>query len=556
MRMFFYYATRTFKNQIRKLFRTWVAVFLLICVLGGALFGIGAAFISSKIEENGNSGTEETLPPDAETPGEGTAGGETPGDETPSPETVRAATELITGGIILVILVFSVLTADKSGNSIFLPADVNLLFPAPMKPQSVLMFRLVILSASSLILTVYLMFQLPGLMRRLGLGFGAALPLLGAWFFALVYSKLISVFLYIVTTRRQGAKKYLRPALYTLLACIAATYFATALRSGGDYFAAAVRFFNAPAGRYIPIWGWLKALAMSGMEGAALPGVLAFAALLAGAIILTLAIRGIHADFYEDAMARSAETAELQQAAQGDITFRTRKKDRSEKLTRDRFCHGRGASVYFFKTMYNRFRFAHFHLFTKTAETDLLIGVGVSLILLYVVGNPFFPFAALALSVFTFFRALGNPVADDVRRESFALVPDSAHKKLFFSFLGGLTNSALDLLPAFLVSAVLLRAAPGTVLLWYLLAVSAGAYADSTGVFIDLSLSTGLSRNIRAMVQLLFIYFGLAPAAALLAIGYAWGLLPLFTGITVVFCLGVTALFLALSPLFLLRGRR
>lgn len=546
MRLILYYMTHTLKNQIKKLFRTWVAIFLLVCVLAGVLFGVGAAVIASLVEDNAGegSGTEEVLPPEEE-------------PEPLPPETVRSIVELAVGGIVLVILVFSVLTADKSGSSIFLMADVNLLFPAPMKPQAVLLFRLVMQAASSLLLTIYLVFQIPNLMMNLGLGFGAALSMLGAWFFALVYSKLISVLLYTLCASHPALKKRLRPTLYLVLAVLAAAYLMTALQSDGDYFAAAVRFFNAPAGRYIPIWGWLKVLVMSGMEGAALPAALSAVALLAGAVALIVIIQHIPADFYEDAMARSAETAELQQAAaEGNAALRARKKDRSEKLVRDGMSRGQGATVYFFKAMYNRFRFAHFHVFTKTAETDLLIGAGLSLILLYVAEYPFFPLVALALAGFTFFRALGNPVADDVKRESFFLVPDSAHKKLFFSFLGGVVNSALDLLPAFVISAVLLRANPGTVVLWYLLTVAVGAYADSTGVFIDLSLSTGLSRNIRAMVQMVFVYFGLAPAAALLAVGYALGQLSLFAGITAVFCLGVTALFLALSPLFLLRGRR
>ena len=126
MRLILYYMTHTLKNQIKKLFRTWVAIFLLVCVLAGVLFGVGAAVIASLVEDNAGegSGTEEVLPPEEE-------------PEPLPPETVRSIVELAVGGIVLVILVFSVLTADKSGSSIFLMADVNLLFPAPMKPQAV-----------------------------------------------------------------------------------------------------------------------------------------------------------------------------------------------------------------------------------------------------------------------------------------------------------------------------------------------------------------------------------------------------------------------------------
>lgn len=548
MRLIFYYMVHAVKNQIRKLFRTWVAVLILICILFGVVVGIGAAFLSELFEDNTppeDSEITQTLPEEEE-------------GSSLSPEEVTALVELITGGIVLAVLVFSVLTADKSGSSIFLMADVNLLFPAPMKPQSVLLFRLIMQTGTSLVLTIYLLFQVPNLMLNLGLNAGAAFAILGAWFLLLVYSKLVSVLLYTLSATHPAFKRRLRPALYLLLALIAGGYLLFAITGSGSYFEAALSFFNAPLTRFIPIWGWLKALVFFGITGEPLFAVAAAAALLLGAVLLVVIIWHIRADFYEDAMARSAETAEMQQAAQGNANpaLAKRKKDRSDKLRRDGLQKGAGASVYFYKSMYNRFRFAHLRYFTKTAETDLVVALGVSLILMYVVGTPTFPAVAAVLGVFTFFRALGNPIAADIKQESFFLVPDSAHKKIFYSFLGGMVNSALDLLPAFLVAALLLQANPAEVLVWYLLTISVGAYADSVGVFIDLSLSTGLANNIRAMVQILFVYFGLIPAVVLLSVGFALELPLLFAGITACFCAGIAAVFLALSPLFVLNGRR
>ena len=43
MKLFFYYAFHSFVNQIRKVLKTWVAVFFLVCIVIGAAIGIGAA---------------------------------------------------------------------------------------------------------------------------------------------------------------------------------------------------------------------------------------------------------------------------------------------------------------------------------------------------------------------------------------------------------------------------------------------------------------------------------------------------------------------------------
>ena len=135
-------------------------------------------------------------------------------------------------------------------------------------------------------------------------------------------------------------------------------------------------------------------------------------------------------------------------------------------------------------------------------------------------------------------------------------MPDTAHRKVFFSFAAGVVNSALDLLPALLVAAVVLRANPLTVLVWFLVIVSLGAYSDSIGMFIDLSLSTGLSQTVKSLVQILFIYFGLAPAAVLIVLGFAFNKLMLFALLTVLLNLIITALSLVISPLFVANGRK
>lgn len=542
MRLTLYYLTHAVKNQIKKLFRTWVAVFLLVCLVFGLLCGLGAAALSSLFEEDvPEEEMTETLPEE---------------EIVLSKELQDGLVELVVGGIALAVLAFSVALADKSGGSIFLMGDVNLLFPAPLLPQSVLLFRLVMQAGTSIVATVYLLFQIPNLVMNLGLGAGAAFAMLGAWFFLMLYSKLLSVLIYTVFTTRPGAKRYLRPALWGALLVVGIFYYLYA-RTQPDYLVGALGFFNGPYTRYIPIWGWLKGLVLFAMEGHVAGALLSLAALLLFAVLLIAVIWRIKADFYEDAMARSEETAERQaQAQNARPQLQKRAKDRTVRLTRDGLTRGAGASVYFFKAMYNRFRFAHLHVFTKTSETYLAVSLGICALQIFVIKTAFFPAVALALGGFAFFRSLGNPIAQDVDQDSFFLVPDSAHKKVFFSFLAGVTNTALDLLPAFLVATLLLRTNPLSVLLYYLLVLSVSTYSDGVGLFIDLSLSTGLSQMLRSLVQILFVYFGLIPSVVLTVLGFALNQATLFTVLCILFNLIVTAISLAVSPFIVEGGRK
>ncbi|MBR7111731.1 MAG: hypothetical protein IKC75_02250 [Clostridia bacterium] len=544
MRMTLYYITHTVKNQIRKLFRTWVAVFLLVCLLAGVIFGLGAAALASLFEENepnGDDHYEETLPDDDAA--------------APDPAEIVALTELLTGGIVLIVLFFAAFSADKSGSSIFQMADVNLLFQAPLSPQAVLLFRLVMQAGTSLLATLYLLFQVPNLVLNLGLGIGAAFAILGAWFLLLIYQKLISVLLYTVCSTKENLKKRIRPALYVLLGVIGVSFILFSKPYGNDYFAAACAFFNAPVTRYIPVWGWLKAMVMCALSSNVAGLLLSVLALILLGLLLLFIIRRQKADFYEEAMARSEETAALREAQQ-TAGVKQRKKDRGERLKRNGFARGNGATVYFQKALYNRFRFAYLCVFTKTSITYLMVALGVSALMQFSLKISFFPAVALTLAGLSFYRALGNPIATDIAQEHFFLVPDSAHRKVFFSFAAGIVNSALDLLPAFLLSAVLLRADPLEASVWALLVLSLGAFSDAVGMFIDLSLSTGLSQMLKSLVQILFVYFGIAPTAILMVLGFALDRLLLFALLATLLNLAITALSLALSPLFIERGRK
>lgn len=540
-----YYMTRTVKNQIRKLFRTWVAVFLLVCLLAGVVFGLGAAAIASLFEEDAPEAEnyEEVLP--EETP-----------EEALDPQTVADLVELLAGGIVLIVLFFAAFSADRSAGSIFLMADVNFLFGAPLRPSSVLLFRLIMQAGTSFVATIYLLFQIPNLVLNLGLGIWAALAILAAWFLLLIYQKLISVLLYTLCATHPGLKKRLRPTLYLLIGAIGLGFILFTKQQGTDYFTAAARFFNAPFSRYIPVWGWLKALVVFGLSGNALGFFLSLAALLALAAVLLVVIRGGKADFYEEALARSEETAATLAAQQNAGALKKRKKDRGDALRRDGFTRGLGAGVYFHKSLYNRFRFAYFRIFTKTSITYLIIAPGLSALMLFGALPTSFPAVALVLAAISFYRALGNPISSDLAQAHFFTIPDTAHKKVFFSFAGGIVNSILDLFPAFFISALLLREGPFEALAWFLLIVSVGAFSDSVGLFIDLSLSTGLSQLLRSLVQILFVYFGLAPTAILIVLGFLFDKLILLALLATLLNLAITALSLAISPLFIEHGRK
>ena len=541
MRLFGYYAWHSFVNQLRKLFKTWVLIFLVICMAVGALIGVGAAMLDDASGEDEEIVESEII---EEEPGAMEKLGIEP----------EEFVELIVGGIILVVFVFQAISADKNGSKIFLPADVNLLFSSPMKPQSVLLFRLMTQLGTSILASVYLLFQLPNLVLNLGLSIWVALAMIATWCLTIVIGKLLQILLYIVCSTNVKLKSHLRNGIYVFLLAIAGAYLLYWKTSGEHYLVAATGFFNSSVSRFVPLWGWLKGFCMFAMEGN-IAGLLAsFAAIVVGGGLLTYIIWHIKADFYEDAMAKSEETAELLAAAQsqkGGVAIVKRKKDRSDNLRRDGMRHGSGANVFFHKSMYNRFRFAHLGIFTKTSETYLVAAVGAAVLCRFVIQtNGLIP-VILTLGVLTFFRAMGNPLEQDTQMDHFLLIPESTWHKLFWSLFGGTANCFLDLLPAVIVSALLLGENVLIALAWLPLIVSVDFFATTVGAFIGFSVPVSAGKMVKQLVQIMFIYFGLLPDVAIMAVGLTFDQPVLAAiGCTVINIL-LGLVFFFLSPLFL-----
>ena len=550
MRLFAYYTLHAFKNQLKKLFKSWILIFILACAVIGGLIGFGAATIADLAQENVPAAVSEP---------ESSSMEQEPEDELvidiPSmvhTEDKMQIAELVLGGIVLAVLIFEMLSADKNGSRIFLPADVNILFPSPLKPQSVLVFRLMTQLGVALLSSIYLAFQLPNLVLNLGMTLSAGISAILAWILTIVIGRFLQVLLYTLSSTHPRLKSNLRRGLYILIGLILAGYAVYFKTSGGTFFEAACGFFNSGVSRLIPVWGWLKGLPFYMEEGNYLFAAVSFVLLILCAVLLVLIVYRIKADFYEDAMKKSEETAELLEAARSEKSaLRRRKKDRSEKLVRDGMTRGEGASVFFWKAIYNRFRFAHLRIFTKTSETYLAAAILMALACRFIFKTQSFIPTALLLAAISFFRSLGNPLEQDVRMDHFLLIPESTWSKIFYSLLGGCACCAMDLIPGVLAGTLILFANPATSFLWILFIVTIDFYSTSVGTFIGVSTPASAGKTLKQMIQIFFIYFGLLPDIALIAVGLAMNLFLPMVLIAAVLNLGLGFLFSAFSPRFI-----
>lgn len=516
-------------------------VFVLICAVFGGLIGFGAGMLGDAIE--GDSSYEEEIYE----------------EETDIPkETVFSIIECAALAIGTATTFFALQSSDLGSDLSFTMADVNLLFASPLKPQSVLLFKLLTQIGTAILASIYLIFQINNLVINLSLSVLCGFALVLCWIFILSYYKLFQTLAYTVSASHTRYRKTVRSAIVALLAAVAVAFYLYYKNRDVIIFDAALAFFSAPAIRFIPVIGWFAGLAHFALLGEIIP-VLIYSLLLSVCIALLIyVIWHTETDFYETSLAKSAEKDEaVKAAAEGRIVVqnKTARKNTNRTAT-EGIGHGNGANVFFFKELYNRFRFAYLRVFTKTSITYLITSATVCLITFFFFDSRSFTPVALALCVFVFYRSLGNPINADIEKPAFVLIPENTHKKLFFSLLAGTVSCLLDLLPAMILSAIFMKVSPLSVVLWTLFIVSIDFYSSSVGTFIELSLRFTAAKIVKTMIQICFIYFGLVPIAALMGVGIA---LDVFLPCAICAALFATLcglVFFALSPIFINNGRR
>lgn len=132
----------------------------------------------------------------------------------------------------------------------------------------------------------------------------------------------------------------------------------------------------------------------------------------------------------------------------------------------------------------------------------LLVSVGISLFCVDH-GGVRISGAGLYFVFCTFLPEYGNPIAQETARNWLFLVPENPYKKVFFGVLAGTSLCAMDLLPALVVSALLLHENPGIMILWYLTYLVADFMFSEVGLLLEALVPASAMDTVKSMIQIL-----------------------------------------------------
>ena len=521
MRLWGYYALHTFINTIKKIFKSKVMIVILCSFLIGGVAGGSVGFISSLVEDQAR--TESSVSKD---------------DKTNDPaqmeedfmtvhaDAIRESIPAATMILLLVVVLWGIYGGSKKGSDFFLMADANILFAAPLKAQTVLMFRLSFQMLALLFFTFYLIFQVPSMKLILGLDNFAIVAIFLAWGMLLFMSKLMSVFTYTLTATYEHLKKYVVPFVFAVGLLVVAATGAVYISTGNDYMATLCLTYGADWSNYIPVFGWYKAMVMNAINGHVFASLGYMALNLVFLIALVWGIWHIKADFYEDALAGAQKRDDMTKAALEGRNINKDKKQSAKrtqklehKVRKSYELKGWGASVFLHKSILNRRRFSKFGFVTNTLLLYLAIGGLGAAFMAYKTDLREISVVGLIMALTLFFRNFGNPIEIESSHNWLFLVPEDPYKKVLYAILAGSVDCVLDLLPGIVVATVILRSNPLMALLWLATLVSMDFMFSCFGLLLQAILPSSAMDVVKSMLQMMLRAFIIVVIAIAFAIG-------------------------------------
>lgn len=521
MRLWGYYALHTFINTIKKIFKSKVMIVILCSFLIGGVVGGSVGFISSLVEDQAR--TESSVSKD---------------DKTNDPaqmeedfmtvhaDAIRESIPAATMILLLVVVLWGIYGGSKKGSDFFLMADANILFAAPLKAQTVLMFRLSFQMLALLFFTFYLIFQVPSMKLILGLDNFAIVAIFLEWGMLLFMSKLMSVFTYTLTATYEHLKKYVVPFVFAVGLLVVAATGAVYISTGNDYMATLRLTYGADWSNYIPVFGWYKAMVMNAINGHVFASLGYMALNLVFLIALVWGIWHIKADFYEDALAGAQKRDDMTKAALEGRNINKDKKQSAKrtqklehKVRKSYELKGWGASVFLHKSILNRRRFSKFGFVTNTLLLYLAIGGLGAAFMAYKTDLREISVVGLIMALTLFFRNFGNPIEIESSHNWLFLVPEDPYKKVLYAILAGSVDCVLDLLPGIVVATVILRGNPLMALLWLATLVSMDFMFSCFGLLLQAILPSSAMDVVKSMLQMMLRAFIIVVIAIAFAIG-------------------------------------
>lgn len=419
--------------------------------------------------------------------------------------TFRPMEELtaIAFAVYAIMFLLSVNAGFSRGGSLFNLSDVNLIFTAPIRSQTVLFHGLLQQMTTSLVVGFFLLFQYGTLRGNYGITVFQLVGLLVGYAISIFLGQVTAMVLYAMTSGRERRQRLCRVVIYGVAALFLGYWILCALREGTDQILAlGAEAANGSVLRAFPVAGWLAMASSGPLEGSwGLTGAgLALCAVYLG-VLLTVIFRG-NPDYYEDVL-KSAEVTQSAINAKKEGTM-TQASPARVKVGRTGLGRGWGAGVFFWK---HRLEDRRSKVLLLSANALIFAAVTIAFSFFFSEGGLLSSFLmATYLQVFT---VLGGRFNWELTKPYIYLIPEPPMKKLLWALAGQIPTAFWEALVVFVPVGLILELTVVEIAACVVARMSFAMLFTSAGVAVDRLWGSVTSRML-VLVLLLLVTLGLA----------------------------------------------
>lgn len=357
---------------------------------------------------------------------------------------------IISLGFFVILIIINTVTwhaGTKTGINIFTFSDTQMIFTAPYKPATILLFGMINQLKASLLSSLILLYQIPNL-RNLGVTSKNIIILFILWFLAMFSNHIISAFIYALSFGSNKRKNMVLVFIYLLPIIFIGFYLFLVFRDQ-SFSDALLSLLESKVLYLLPGAGWTKAvfdLFLFGFTWLRLFSGLLF---IFAPVVLLRKVYAMDIDFYEDALTMMQEMPTNQQNSEA-MEVAKRKAYSKKSIGKTGIDFGFGENSIFFKQWREYLR-----------SRPYLVGFPMLMVML-VLGALAFSTKGIAHApgplIFwgisagiLFFLSFNSTTIKALNEHQFFILPGNSFKKIFYAGLLGILVKLLDILPAYIL---------------------------------------------------------------------------------------------------------
>lgn len=411
--------------------------------------------------------------------------------------------------IILLFTVPDILSSLNKGGTFFRNSDVNLIFTAPISPQKVLVYGFIKQLYTVLISMIFVLFQLPNLYRFQNVkGYGGII-IIGALFLLIFLNSIIKILLYSIVSRKDYYRERVMNGFKAAGLIIVLAYFGIAFKLNSPS-KAIVIILNNKYVKYVPVYGWLKELSMSAINGVNLNTLLYLILVICSGVIFSVILYKSNTDYYEDVLSATEVKERAYKIKKGEKVSSERKR----KLRKINYnVRGKGASAILYRQLLE---------YKKTGFGIVNIQSGIYVVLGITIGH-FMPekdlrivlgMAAYLLFIFSF----SGKWQLELTKPYIFMLPAGSVKKLIYATVVDNMKNCINGVLFFVIAGFLFKSSILTIILCILTYTSLGAIFIYGGVLTKRIFGDSENIVFVAIVRLVIVLFIVSPGVAIFII--------------------------------------